>query len=136
MQELVVDVEKKNKELTARNNALQMELNRLKRARKVKGSDGDDPDTKKLVKDIEKWGSHFFMFWNIIAPASAFLVSNIPSFDPEDPIRYSSPQNKLAGITADIYQVVPEKYHDILALDSSDAVQTVCTFHILRLNMC
>jgi len=136
MQELVVDVEKKNKELTARNNALQMELNRLKRARKVKGGDGDDPDTKKLVKDIEKWGSHFFMFWNIIAPASAFLVSNIPSFDPEDPIRYSSPQNKLAGITADIYQVVPEKYHDILALDNSDAVQTVCTFHILRLNMC
>jgi len=125
MQELVVEVEKRNKDLTARNNTLKMELNRLKRARKVKEGEGNDPETNNLVKDIEKWGSHFFMFWNIIAPASAFLASNIPSFDPSDPIRFSSPQNRLAGITAEIFLVVPEKYHDILAVDNSDTVQTV-----------
>ncbi|KAJ3509240.1 hypothetical protein NLJ89_g5325 [Agrocybe chaxingu] len=121
LQDLVIKYERDNKELKAKVNELTLKLNRLKRTRKVKD---DDPETRSIVKDLEKWGSHFVIFWNLVAPPAAFLPTNIPSFHHEDPIRYSTSTNKLAGITAEVYVVVAQKYHDILALDDSDAVQT------------
>ena len=100
--------------------------------RKRKGKDGGniDEEAATLLKIIGKWGNHFSLFWNLVAPTSAFFDK--PSIDHDDPARYVTPENKAAALTAELYHVLPEKYHDLMRLESQDKhtqfVQIVCIF--------
>ena len=88
------------------------------RKRKGKDRGNIDEEAATLIKIIGKWGNHFSLFWNLIAPTSAFFDE--PSIDHDDPTHYITPQNKAAALTAELYHVLPEKYHSLMKLKSQD----------------
>jgi hypothetical protein len=113
--------------LRAQNTDLSLK-NASYRKRKGKGGGNIDEEAATLLKIIGKWGNHFSLFWNLVAPTSAFF--DMPSIGHNDPARYVTPQNKAAALTAELYHVLPEKYHDLMRLESQEKhtqfVQIVC----------
>jgi len=110
-------------ELKAENTDLQIHIGNLQRGKKGKAAASADSvgglnmDAEALRREVAKWGKHFVAFYTIIIPASAFAGVPDPAFPHDHPSRYTTPQLKAACLTAELYHVIPDRFHELLRLD-------------------
>ena len=86
-------------------------------------STGLDIASQELSADVKKWASYFGLFHGLFVSPEDFKADSRPSFCSDDLIRWSSPENQARGITAELYEVLPKKYHDLMALSGSQTKQ-------------
>jgi len=120
---VVNTLEAKVIDLTAENTDLQIHIGNLQRGKKGKAAasnnsvGGLNADAEALRKEVAKWGKHFVAFYTIVIPASAFAGTPDPAIPHDHPSRYSTPQLKAACLTAELYHVIPHRFHELLRLD-------------------
>ena len=112
------------KALKADNVDLQM---RLARARNTQDPDESDAESGantasavKIAKEVCKLGKRHVILYAITLSSEAF-GSGKPSFQFDDPIRYSNVDNIDLGATAELYASIPGKFHQYLSSVSSVA---------------
>jgi len=82
-------------------------------------STGFDLASQELATDIRKWANYFGLFHGLFVNPEDFKADLRPAFRSDDLVRWSTPENQARGITAELYEVIPEKYHDLMALSGS-----------------
>ena len=76
-----------------------------------------------------EWNDFSRQYLLLIAPwpsNSAFGMMARPSIDPNSPARYASEQACRAAEAAEMYDLVPRKYHTIISRADSGFAATVC----------
>lgn len=76
-------------------------------------------DAKLVMRLVKKLGCNFQIFFSPFIELSDFSAPR-PNFKPYDLKRYVVPGNPALGLTADLYECIPEKYHNILLSPSSE----------------
>jgi hypothetical protein len=74
----------------------------------------------KLAEEVRKFGKRHVILYTISLTNEAFGLEK-PSFQFDDPIRYSNVDNIDLGATAELYASIPPKFHDYLSTVSSVA---------------
>lgn len=72
-----------------------------------------------IAADIKKLGQNFGLFVNPFLDVSIFSAPR-PHFTSDNPQRYDNAQNILAGLTAELYESVPVRYHDVMSLSGGN----------------
>jgi len=86
------------------------------------GSSGcAEVDAADLTAAIRKWANYFGLFHGLFINVEDFRIENRPDFRSDDLVRWASAKNQASGTTASLYEVLPDKYHDIMALSSSQS---------------
>ena len=76
-------------------------------------------DLKTVMKLIQKLGCHFQVFFCPFVEPRHFSAPR-PDFNAYDLERYAGGNNFNLGITADLYECIPDKFHDLLLSPSSE----------------
>jgi hypothetical protein len=115
------------KTLKADNVNLQMRLARAQNSHDPNESDTESSINKaeatsaaKLAEEVRKLGKRHIILYTISLSHEAFGFSK-PSFQFDDPIRYSNVDNIDLGATAELYASIPTKFHEYLSTVSSVA---------------
>lgn len=76
-------------------------------------------DPKTVMKLIQKLGSHFQVFFCPFVEPTHFSTPR-PDFEAYELERYATGNNINLGITADLYECIPDKFHNLLLSPSSE----------------
>ncbi|KAF8968589.1 hypothetical protein BDZ97DRAFT_1916025 [Flammula alnicola] len=79
---------------------------------------GDHDSASTVIEEIRKLGCHFQLFYTPFQVDPSAFTAARPAFDVNDPIRYADTQNQALGITTELYEAIPIKFHSIMSLNS------------------
>ncbi|KAF8956123.1 hypothetical protein BDZ97DRAFT_1758592 [Flammula alnicola] len=76
----------------------------------------DQDPASPVTEEIRKLGRHFQIFFTPYVVDSSAFVRPCPDFSSDDPARYANPANQALGITAELYESIPAKFHKVMRL--------------------
>lgn len=68
-----------------------------------------------LWKEVKAIARHFGLFITLFFDPDLLLLTH-PDFASNDPICYSTLKNQTLGKVAELYELVPEKYHHLMSV--------------------
>lgn len=74
--------------------------------------------SERLWNEIKKIAKHYQLFASPFFDPELLSVAP-PNFKSEDLVRYANPDNQSLRKTAELYEIVPEKYHYIMSVAQS-----------------
>jgi hypothetical protein len=123
-QKTISDLKAENMELQAKLANSQLQFVGAKKMRKGTASaNGFSPEVESaalLEKHIKKIAHNYQLFWSPFFDGS-LLSAPPPEFRSDNPIRYDNPDNMVLGKTAELYEIMPAKYHYLMSVAQSTA---------------
>lgn len=101
----------------------------LEEESKLETNDGEA--SKDMITEIKRLGSFFGLYFNMFAKSGTFGSKPVVDFTSSDPKRYKA-GNEAAGVVLELYEFIPEKYHDLMELASKKGGGKLNFPHIVR----
>lgn len=123
-QKIISDLKAENLELQAKLSNSQLQFVGATKMRKgTAAANSSSPEAQSgalLDKHIKKIAHNYQLFWSPFFDGSLLSVPP-PDFRSDDPIRYANPDNQALGKTAELYEIMPAKYHYLMSVAQSTA---------------
>lgn len=85
----------------------------LRRKAVTRTSTASDDSTTKVLANVRKLGAYFQLFYTPIINAEVLNIPK-PNFTSDSPFRYTIENGMSLGVTAEVYECIPEEYHELM----------------------